>query len=918
MAKGASLGAINHKKGHLFEKFIVRILEFDGYADPTPANLNVTSQGIELDVSTNHRLTGHRLIAECKAYSTNLKAKDLTNFYGKLAAERFGDKDTVGLFVAIPGLVGPAEEKLKQFRENDSNFMCWRSKEVFEILLANDLLVREVSTNELLSDFAVLITEHGIYSAAKCLDRLTRTPTSIVCWSKAGVVPEPVVELIQASKYGEGIPILGAAAHTPSWSGRDDRSQTIVYVNGSAGDFEYQLPTSPKFFVGRKDDLRKLTEIVENLSSGEVVVFNGQSGWGKSSLALRFANEIATKQKGEAVVFDARTAANRDYVRLSLQDAILSAQEKGILKIGEKGSFASLASIILLINESEWLIPGAPVAVFFDQFENVFRNIDLTAEFRDLAYSIKEVKKPFIVGYSWKTDFVTWAENHPYQLRDDIRSNAELLQLEPLGPADINTLLRRLEKAISQKISGDLKSRLREYSQGLPWLFKKLASHVISEIARGITQTELLDEALNVRTLFESDLRELTPEEIAALKKIARECPVSVSDIVEVVPPQQIQSLINRRLLVSVGEFLDTYWDIFRDFLVTGEVPIKESYILRQTPNSAGKFLTLVKEKGGKITIESAAKELETSEGVIFNISRELRLMGVLFSDKSGTFGISEEVLNAADFNEAVHDRISKALKRNKAFDALTKLVVDQDEGIIFDEFAAALPRAFAGVQGSERTWKTYARAFLKWFEYGRLITVTGSNIQLGVPQKQVLELVDAKGLFGLTRRVPRKFPESAPRPAMELAQYIAGLGDNPNLTKKGNLKALNDLRALGIARFERKSGELVIETPELFDTEGNVVDWVLRELIERMPGALEAFSALEDDPRTSANDIGQIIASGYGKEWAAGTKRNAGGYFRGWAQYAGVEIVRGRSGRKKKIAETEAPNLFKNEPTSD
>ena len=74
------------------------------------------------------------------------------------------------------------------------------------------------------------------------------------------------------------------------------------------------------------------------------------------------------------------------------------------------------------------------------------------------------------------------------------------------------------------------------------------------------------------------------------------------------------------------------------------------------------------------------------------------------------------------------------------------------------------------------------------------------------------------------------------------LAKYLAGIGDNPKLTKSGNSKALNDLRALGIARFERRSGELVIEVPSLSDSDGAVVESVLRDLMETMPGALEAF----------------------------------------------------------------------------
>ena len=284
--------------------------------------------------------------------------------------------------------------------------------------------------------------------------------------------------------------------------------------------------------------------------------------------------------------------------------------------------------------------------------------------------------------------------------------------------------------------------------------------------------------------------------------------------------------------------------------------------------------------------------------------------MGVLFSDKSGTFAIAQEVLEADDFNDAVYGRISKALKRNKAFDALSRLAVNDDEGISFQDFAAALPNAFAAVQGSEKTWTTYARAFVKWFEYGRLIMVTGATIGLGVPQRQVLELVDAKGLLGLNGRVPRNFPQSSPRPALELAKYLAGIGDNPKLTKSGNSKALNDLRALGIARFERRSGELVIEVPSLFDSDGAVVESVLRDLMETMPGALEAFYAIEVDPAASVDAIGGTIASGYGKEWSESTMRNAGKYFRAWAHHAGVKTRRS-GGRPKKTSNDNSPGLF-------
>ena len=89
------------------------------------------------------------------------------------------------------------------------------------------------------------------------------------------------------------------------------------------------------------------------------------------------------------------------------------------------------------------------------------------------------------------------------------------------------------------------------------------------------------------------------------------------------------------------------------------------------------------------------------------------------------------------------------------------------------------------------------------------------------------------------------------------------GARNDTKLPKSGNLKALNDLRALGIARFERRSGELVVEVPELFGDDRAVVGKVLRDLMESMPGAVESFSALESDPTASAESLGAIIASG-------------------------------------------------------
>ena len=113
------------------------------------------------------------------------------------------------------------------------------------------------------------------------------------------------------------------------------------------------------------------------------MVLNAQSGWGKSSLALRF-RQMVEDVGGHAMVLDSRTASNKNYVSAVLRKLALDASRRGLLELPEDSSWATLPGALRTYGNSK-LKKDVTLLLLFDQFENFFSEDSFTREFRDLA-----------------------------------------------------------------------------------------------------------------------------------------------------------------------------------------------------------------------------------------------------------------------------------------------------------------------------------------------------------------------------------------------------------------------------------------------------------------------------------------------------------------------------------------------------
>lgn len=888
LAEGDSSKGSDNAKGHLFEQFIARLLFQLGYENPNISSLNVTADGIEIDISVNHRLSKRLGLAECKAYTAPVRAKEVDAFYGKLVVARLQGRDADGFFFALPRLTQQGAEQARTIEKADAGFHYLDADAVFDHTRAAGLTVPPPrSLDDLItSDSAIFITEHGVYEAVKILDPDLRVAIELAVWAADGAVPTKVIELIQESAYGIGLSARDAN-HSTQPAHRATTTPTdvpvLVEVQGSRSDFEYQLPASPTFFVGRKQLIKDLEPVLSDAAGAFVV--NAQSGWGKSSLALTLKRRVEDAG-GVALVLDSRTANHPNYVVAAIRELAGRAERSGRLQLAAGAAWTSLASSLDTLKQAAWRPDPSPLMLFFDQFENVFANEALTREFRNLALSVRDLGQPLVVGFAWKTDLVSWTESHPYRLRDDIRAQSMVINLGPLDAREIDALLRRLDKSLEAKLVRDLRQRLREYSQGLPWLFKKLAGHILRELRAGQTQESLLSEGLNVQALFEADLAELQPSELEGIKYIARFAPIPASEVMEKVSPPAVQSLLDRRLIIQVGEKLDTYWDTFRDFLNTGRVPIEDSYILRQVPASVSRLLRQVVAVGGDASVANLARDMKTSENVIFNVARELRLFGVI-AQEPNRVRLSSDIANASNREQEVRLRVASSLRRHRAYSTLTRLAEQHGGEVPIGSFARGLPGSFPAVEVAEKTWATYARIFAAWFDYAGLATWSKSTISTA-PSRP------GAGLFTASarQRTAGVFPQRSPGPSVDLLRRI-GRDRIVNVHEgRAVTSASRDLLELGLVSVS-ESGDLTMADTESLNPDGTINGTRLRIAMERADGVRSALERLAADPTAGAAELGELLAVAQRAGWADSTRYTMGKNLRSWAKVAGMPVRR-------------------------
>ncbi len=794
-------GIPENQKGDFFEDIIKNMMRIQRFR----VTKRIRFTGTEIDLLCEHLdRPGDTVLLECKARK-DIRSGDLKEFAYDV---HDGGHAKLGYFVHTSVLHHEAAGIVEQWRKNNVNdLLVWGPSKVVELLIDSGYIAPLSSDNipsgMTITKTILAITETGRYWV-QLLAKGTVPTHYVICDAAIG---GPIDEK-SAGRVAMHIDDIGAQLKPLTTNNGNPLpaiviSETVAEVQ-EAEQWDDYRPASSKYFVGRKDIRSEIYHFIIRVqcatTNERAFYLDGKSGWGKSSIVadLRTRSRNTHNNKKMFVyAVDSRSAASSAFPALAFAKMIEEAVTTRFLPDRFAGTILQSPMAVLqspgIQEVLEWLTQNNRVMVLvFDQFEDIFRRAELFKCFHQLMMDVNAIKAPFIVGFSWRSDINIPMDNPAYYLWQLARGQARCFNVQEFGSSEVDGVIRQLEAESSQRLPMDLRRRLVEISQGFPWLIKKLAIHCYRQFMRGVTPEQLVDQDLNAELLFKEDMEGLDQARTSALKHIAQRAyegdAFDVTELDDRIPEDIVNSLLSSRLVIRSGSKYNIYWDIFQEYLVTGDVPrIGESFLLRQYPKPCIETMEAIFRLGGRASVEALATETgqlqSISEKTIDNRLRELRHLGLLVK-QGATFTVRAGIRNMADAREYIQRRLDahvvvSDLRKNR-LDTITHPLVRK-----------ALQHRYATYRFAEKTWGTYANYLMAWMRSAK---------------------IDLGGRLGLSfsdRQSPQTFT-----PQLQAERVVEGFkqlsfGNSPVLRTRATYKLEYDLKNLGLIAYS--DNELIL-----------------------------------------------------------------------------------------------------------
>lgn len=283
----------------------------------------------------------------------------------------------------------------------------------------------------------------------------------------------------------------------------------------------------------------------------------------------------------------------------------------------------------------------------------------------------------------------------------------------------------------------------------------------------------------------------MEPKEVKALKYIAQRAydgdMFDAMEIDEIVENMVIAELINKRLVIKSGTKYNIYWDIFRDYLITGNVPtIGESYILRISATQCLKVFLGFKGKNRMTLNEVTALQIKKNANSTLNVLRELINLGLLY--KRG-----EEYCISCDENSINKKYFIEKVSAKFAYYTPIMKLKKYNNGFTTSQVIKELRAIFKGVDISKNTWEIYAKILVGWIYFLELNDETFYLKEIGIDEK-----------MPRVKKVRNRAESFTPQKTVEqdIDVFYMIVKDLDNLDVHKYNKNLYDLSSIGLLHY--------------------------------------------------------------------------------------------------------------------
>lgn len=888
------LEASTKEKGDLLEKLAAELLKTQNYNVETEVRVTAS----ELDLLCQNTVNSREIYVECKAHKDNLSANVLTKLLGTITFKGYSEgwlittgplgKDAKGFM---------AEWKNKPIGEREK-LSIYTPERIIEALI-NAKIIRpeptsasiELANNPQLSlgEWTLLISPWGKHWAAPVLkEGIPRALTLFNAENGNLVSDETLYERLKETEFEQkDLDIYKREEISVKDIDRALLDAVVVEVEFGEKWSDYR-PARPEHFVGRKKAqrfiLKFFSEVKKGKTESRIFAIKGDSGIGKSSLIAKMRDVAANSQKPNKLFLyavDMIAANDSSYIHASLIKALNLAAKSGFgnqekLEITNYNDPLQSQSIKKFFEDCskkhEMLI------LVFDQFEELYSKSELFSVFEEakrLMFSTISAATSIILGFAWKTDS-TVPQDHPaYHMWHQLSDHRYEILLKPFSHADAENTLKIFEKELQQKLLPELRKYLLENSQGYPWLLKKLCIHIYEQIQIETNQHQLANRSLDISSLFDQDLNNLTDTEMGCLKLVAKNAPMDWYEVLDSAGHNIVQSLQNKRLLIRRGNKLNLYWDIFRDYVLSGIVPSIPFNYIPQSPSLDAMLRVLAElDDGEGKTVQDLSGGSKLKESTIKNILHDLDQFGVVTAaDNKVTVSNYLENLEA----RTVLSSIRTIFKRHALAEKLKGY--NSSKPASPEQIISYLKEVNPTAQYHIRTWRTYGNRMVAWLQALGLVKRTQEGV-LFFDSGDISE-ENSRKWSGEGRRMVFLGDTSPAKVVNALDLLKKGPKSQISIKNLGYRNACAVLYRFRLIELTSASKYRVIE---------HAVERLSIESIWNESGKEESIVAvieyLKSNPSSTPEAIGKYVAQLFSRKWKKASWKRVGNALRQWAQW--------------------------------